>query len=257
VIPENTLLNPDSYLVLCEDTTKFKMQFPQVKNYCGNFDFGLSSGGELVRLYEDHGGLVDSLTYDSVLPWPPEPGGMGATLALKDSKLDNSRSGSWYASPQPGTPGSRNDTEVGTGDKTVESSLPKSIHVRQNYPNPFNSETVISLELPHRNHVTIAVFDATGRKIAGLVNKTMLTGIRQVKFDNINICPNPADGLVHFDLRNEKIAHISVSDYSGKQVMNLNSASGSTIDLSELNPGIYIIRIKTAEGNYTGKVIKK
>jgi len=83
------------------------------------------------------------------------------------------------------------------------------------------------------------------------------TGIRQVKFDDINIYPNPADGLVHFDLHNEKIAHISVSDYLGKQVMNLNSVSASTIDLSELSPGVYIIRVKTEEGNYTGKVIKK
>ena len=83
------------------------------------------------------------------------------------------------------------------------------------------------------------------------------TGITQKESENINFYPNPTDGLVRFDLHHKQITHITVSDYSGKQVMNQSSVSESTIDMSELNRGVYIINIQTAERSYTGKVIRK
>ncbi|MEJ2051411.1 MAG: CotH kinase family protein, partial [Calditrichota bacterium] len=75
--PPQTILPPDEYLVLCRDTSAFLSFFPNVTNYIGNFDFNISNGGELVRIYDFQGFLIDSLTYDDTLPWPPEPDGTG------------------------------------------------------------------------------------------------------------------------------------------------------------------------------------
>lgn len=50
--------------------------------------------------------------------------------------------------------------EAGTMD-----SLPISVTVGQNYPNPFNAETVIPVDLPRSEAVTLTVFDALGQRI--------------------------------------------------------------------------------------------
>jgi len=51
VLPPNTILESDSYLVLCQDTTAFTAIFPGVTNYLGNFDFGLARENELIQLF--------------------------------------------------------------------------------------------------------------------------------------------------------------------------------------------------------------
>ena len=108
-IPSNTVLHDSGLLVLCKDTTSFKSLFPDVENYIGNFDFGLSGGGELIRLYDQQGQIVDSLTYDDNSPWPEEPDGNGPTLELINVNLDNALAASWRSSNTiGGSPGSPN-----------------------------------------------------------------------------------------------------------------------------------------------------
>ena len=64
VFPSKTVIAPDDYLVLCRDSLAFHELFPEVYNYIGDLGFGLSGAGELIRLFNAHGALVDSLTYD-------------------------------------------------------------------------------------------------------------------------------------------------------------------------------------------------
>ena len=59
-IPEGTNIDPNQYLILCRDTILFKNHFPNVNSYVGNLDFGLSGGGELIRLYNNNGIIMDS-----------------------------------------------------------------------------------------------------------------------------------------------------------------------------------------------------
>ena len=51
VIPINTIIPANDYLVLCKNSEDFSQLFPNVTNYIGDFNFGLSGGGELIRLY--------------------------------------------------------------------------------------------------------------------------------------------------------------------------------------------------------------
>ena len=51
--------------------------------------FGFSGQGELIRLYDHTGLLIDTVHYDDNLPWPDEPDGNGPTLELISPLLDN------------------------------------------------------------------------------------------------------------------------------------------------------------------------
>jgi len=53
----------------------------------------------------------------------------------------------------------------------------------QNEPNPFNPSTVIAYEMAKGGHVTVAVFDISGRLIRTLVNADQPAGIHQVRWD--------------------------------------------------------------------------
>ena len=55
----DTLLWPDSYLVLCRDRIKFKAVHPRIKNLLGNLPFGLSPEGESLRVLDPENKVVD------------------------------------------------------------------------------------------------------------------------------------------------------------------------------------------------------
>ncbi|MCK5740031.1 T9SS type A sorting domain-containing protein, partial [bacterium] len=92
-----------------EDLSAFQSQFPAVTNVIGRFDFGLSGGGELIRLYDANDNMVDSLEYDDKAPWPTEPDGDGPTLELISPQLDNTFGANWEASDANGSPGVANN----------------------------------------------------------------------------------------------------------------------------------------------------
>lgn len=64
-----------------------------------------------------------------------------------------------------------------------EQQFPESIQLFQNYPNPFNPVTVIEFELSRQHHVQLEVFDILGRRVALLVNETIVPGRHSVRFD--------------------------------------------------------------------------
>jgi hypothetical protein len=54
--------------------------------------------------------------------------------------------------------------------------LPAAITLEQNYPNPFNPSTRIEFALTAPGHVTLAVYDVLGRRVATLVDGTVPAG---------------------------------------------------------------------------------
>jgi len=181
IFPQGTVLDSNSYLVLCIDTSLFKPLFPDVNNYIGNTGFGLSGSGELVRLYDNQMILIDSLVYDDVAPWPTQPDGNGPTLSLKNPDFDNAVGENWAASLGYGTPGKINDTYVNVEDE--EENLPTEFLLFQNYPNPFNPVTYIRYAIPKASNVTIKVYDIIGNEITTLVNEFKSPGNYLIAFD--------------------------------------------------------------------------
>ncbi len=181
VFPANTIVPADSYLVLIASQTKFSSCFPNVHNIIGSFDFGLSASGELIRLYDSEGHLIDSLVYDDKAPWPEQADGEGATLELLNPFRDNRLAENWAASAGHGTPGRQNSVFTSVKMKN-KSPLVQDFILFQNYPNPFNPQTKIVYQLAKGGDVHLAVYDALGRIVSVLVQGKQAAGKHSVIF---------------------------------------------------------------------------
>jgi len=201
IFPANTNIAPGDYLVLCRDLTKFKQNFPNVINCLGNMDFGFSSDGELVRLYDDQGILIDSLTYENDDPWPDAANGNGATLELKAPQLDNSLPENWAASTiYGGTPGLPNSVLTTISPQTE--NIPQDYCLFQNYPNPFNSKTIIRFSLPQPQQVVIRIVNVLGEEVITLIDKSMPPGIHSLSWDGIDLTGKiVSSGLYFYQVR--------------------------------------------------------
>src|SRR3990172_545682 len=72
---------------------------------------------------------------------------------------------------------------------TVESvpTLPAEFDLGNNYPNPFNSSTRISYSIPGTTHVSMTVYDLTGRLVSMLTEGVHYPGIYSVEFDGSSL----------------------------------------------------------------------
>ncbi len=94
--------------------------------------------GEVIKLYDDTGQMIDSIAYANRYPWPIMPDGGWPTLALKNPDMDNSLSISWAASQNHGSPGMKNSVDSW---RSVDLSARMLCEFRlyPNYPNPFKT----------------------------------------------------------------------------------------------------------------------
>lgn len=107
--PAGFTLQPDNYIVVCEDMLAFQNANPDVLNVIGSSDFGLSGSGEYILLMDNLGQLVDSVDFKIISPWPLTASGTGQTIELKDHLLDNNLGENWFAdSKKFGSPGKKN-----------------------------------------------------------------------------------------------------------------------------------------------------
>lgn len=186
--PAGTVLGPDQYVVLAEDSILFTSCFPDVKNCLGRMGFGFSGSGESMKLMNDAFQTIDSLAYDDQAPWPPEADGLGATLELVNPASDNALGTSWKASLGHGSPGKKNTVSTAV-DMKHNSSLPGSYALAQNYPNPFNPTTTIEYQIARSGFVSLKVFDVLGQEVATLFEGGREPGTYSAVF-NGNNCAN-------------------------------------------------------------------
>jgi flagellar hook assembly protein FlgD len=71
------------------------------------------------------------------------------------------------------------------GDVNVV-EVPTEFALGDNYPNPFNPTTTFTYSLPEASHVTIHVYDVTGRLVQTLVDGQKDAGRYDVKWDGQN-----------------------------------------------------------------------
>jgi hypothetical protein len=59
---------------------------------------------------------------------------------------------------------------AGIEEKPSETEKPDVLSLAQNYPNPFSKETSITYSVPFQSHVSVSLYDVSGRQIMNLVN---------------------------------------------------------------------------------------
>ncbi|NOX18239.1 MAG: T9SS type A sorting domain-containing protein [Chlorobi bacterium] len=67
-----------------------------------------------------------------------------------------------------------------------ENGIPFEFKLSQNYPNPFNPSTSIRYQLPKEGFVSLAIYDALGKKVASLVNQNQRMGFYTVNWNAVN-----------------------------------------------------------------------
>ncbi len=67
--------------------------------------------------------------------------------------------------------------EMTLGKRTI---LPDNYTLHQNYPNPFNPVTTLRYSLPFYDHVTLIIYDLSGREINQIVNTSQPAGFQSV-----------------------------------------------------------------------------
>ena len=77
-------------------------------------------------------------------------------------------------------------------------------------------------------------------------------GISTLSNVELNVYPNPTTGIVNIEA--EGIENVEVMDMTGRTVM---TANGSTVDMSALNNGVYMLRVNTVNGSSLQKIVKK
>jgi hypothetical protein len=116
------------------------------------------------------GNLVDATTATG---WT-DPSFDEGTVYYKVTAVDFSGNESDAASP-------------GTTTGTQEPRIPKTFALDQNTPNPFNPTTVISYDVPEGGgHVTLRIYDVSGRLVRTLVDESQTPGEKRVTWDARN-----------------------------------------------------------------------
>ena len=96
------VLEPNDYLVVCEDAARFRAHFPDAYLVVGGLTFGLHKQRERLGLYTAQGAFVDSTSYalpllDSIF-----------TISLLLPTLDNADPHNWEVRMDSGTPNTAN-----------------------------------------------------------------------------------------------------------------------------------------------------
>jgi hypothetical protein len=71
------------------------------------------------------------------------------------------------------------------------------------------------------------------------------------------LSPNPTFGLVTFTMNNTLNYNYKIADFSGKIVKKGNCSANSTLDISDLNKGIYIVSINSGRTTASQKLVLK
>jgi len=95
--PTGASLGPSAYLVLARDATKFQSTYGFDPNY--TYSGGkLSNSGELLRVLNANGIVVDEVAYSTFPPWPVTPDEGGPSLERIDLTLNGNTPRNWHAS---------------------------------------------------------------------------------------------------------------------------------------------------------------
>ena len=94
------------------------------------------------------------------------------------------------------------------------------------------------------------------------VPKSLQTEVSPADDAALTVYPNPTDDLLFVELRGAGIANVALYDLQGRVVMGVcdmpQRTATATLDVKSLPAGVYVLRVKDAEGReYQQKVVRR
>ncbi|MEO0227860.1 MAG: choice-of-anchor J domain-containing protein [candidate division WOR-3 bacterium] len=179
VIPDGESLkvgyayNPIAVVANTSPTASFRSYYKIVRERDGNIVFSRYLDKTLLPwtyacLYYQSGWVPTDTGWYTVTCW------LGFRPGVDVNPVNNSMSKRYYVkSPH-------------ASDKAIQAeevATPKVFAMHQNYPNPFNNLTHIKWQIPVDAHVTLSVYDASGRVVKTLVNEKRAAGYYSTIWD--------------------------------------------------------------------------
>tara|TARA_R110000851_G_scaffold316446_1_gene479596 strand:- start:108894 stop:110270 length:1377 start_codon:yes stop_codon:yes gene_type:complete len=116
--------------------------------------------------------------------------------------------------------------------------------------------SVIAADIDNDGDMDVIASSQNDDKIAWYENLTIL-GVEENQIDTIKIYPNPTEGLLYIDANNtESIVSATIFDILGKKVLQLDGNT-EQVDISNLQNGMYFLRIANMSGEVVKKIIKE
>jgi hypothetical protein len=200
---EGMTMAPGDYLVICRDLEKFREYNTGVNNSVGDMPFGLSSDGDMLRLYDNESHLMDAVDYYIYSPWPENANGTGASIELINPSLDNTRGENWQAIGIGGTPGKLNFGMVSIPSPESPHSLTSAFDC---FPNPFTDYTTIRFAVINAGHYRLEVVDINGRIVDVLADDYLAEGSYWIDWQGTSENNNDRKaGVYTLRLTNEQI----------------------------------------------------
>jgi hypothetical protein len=166
IIPDETFIDINGYLVIYQDETLFFEQFPTVNNKTGPTFFGLNNEDDIIRIYDENGILYQSVHYYNQFPFPLSADGGGNALQIVDITKNINDATNWMESCPEGTPGTLFVSPCAV--TIAEENIAQQIRV---FPNPAsNTITIILPEAYISKNINIALFDLTGKEMISVNN---------------------------------------------------------------------------------------
>ena len=94
------------------------------------------------------------------------------------------------------------------------------------------------------------------QSITTYITNKVTTGLNAKKTPEIQIFPNPASGYLQLSSV-ENISSLEVFNLLGQRFITVKNPASSTLDISNLKPGIYLIKIRQTESEMSFRFVKE
>jgi len=122
-----------------------------------------------------------------------------------------------------------------------------------------NGQLQLSDMVINDDHVFIAYRDDSnlaGKMTVKKFDLNVPNSIGEIDIHNLSIYPNPVKSELFIEISDLKITRISILDYSGRLVKSINTIQNS-IDVSDLNQGVYILKVYTQNSVSNTRFVKQ
>lgn len=178
-------LKANEYVVIINNHDEFTKQHSSITNFVGDFNFGLSSTKDVLRIYDNNDELITSVLYYNTNGWPIEPSNGNYTLELNSSYSANpNQAEAWFTGCFQGSP-ARAYSECLFLNPNEEMGI---------YPNPSNDYIWVVLNNKNNDLLdyTLQVFDLQGR----IVYETTRSSNEKLVGSKLDVA-NYQNGLYH------------------------------------------------------------